>query len=148
MSHTAVQGPAGASQRTRLLYTAIGLAATVVAATLTVLRITGIVTIDLDASLRPLAAYGMTGLSLAMVGAAYVVLKPRVPTRVLGQSADEFWAGQQAATGSLVFWALLEGATLIATLGYFLTGLTPAAPAIVVALAVYWISGPSLFERG
>lgn len=147
MRETASQKPDGASKRTRLLFSAIGFAATAVAVVLTALRLTEIVTIEVDLATRPLMAYGLAALSLALIGIAYAVLKPRVPTRVLGQTADEFWTDQQAASNSLLFWALLEAASLAATVGYFLTGVTAMAPAIVVALAVYWISGPSTFDR-
>jgi hypothetical protein len=148
MSPTASQTHDGAARRTRLLYTAIGAAATTVAAVLAGLRLSEVVRVDLDPAMQPVAAYGLAGLSLVLIGVAYTVLRPRVPTRTLGQSADEFWGEPLAAANSLVFWAVLEAAAMAATFGFFITGLTTTAPVVLIALAVYWLSGPATFDRG
>ena len=52
------------------------------------------------------------------------------------------------ATNSLVVWAALEAAGMVAGTGYLLTG--EIAPAIIaaVAIVVYGITGPGSFAKG
>jgi hypothetical protein len=69
-------------------------------------------------------------------------MKPRVPARMLGETPDQYWQTPAVGQAALVFWALLEAGVMVATVGFFLTGLMPVVAAIAAALVVYWVSGP------
>jgi hypothetical protein len=94
-----------------------------------------------------LLAYGMAALSIAQMGIALFVFKPRVPPRTFGQSLDEYWTGT-VATRSLVVWALLEAAGMVAGTGYLLTGEIAPVITAAVAIVVYAITGPGSFAKG
>jgi hypothetical protein len=126
-----------------LLFTALGVGATAVAATLSALRLSGAAVVDIDADLAATVGYGSAAAAASLIAAAHLAMKRRVPARMLGQTPEQYWRTPATAQAALVFWALLEGAVMVATVGFFLTGLMPVAAVIAAALVIYWISGPS-----
>jgi hypothetical protein len=89
--------------------------------------------------------YGLSALSLVLVAVALLVLKPRVPVREARQPVEEYWA---AVTRTILpMWFVLEGAGLIAIVGYFLTGQTVAAAAIAISIGAFIWYGPKAFVQ-
>jgi hypothetical protein len=87
--------------------------------------------------------YGLSALSLVLVAVALLLLKPRVPVRAGRQPVEEYWTS--AASAILPMWFVMEGAGLIAIVGYFLTGQTVAAVAIAISIGAFIWYGPKAF---
>lgn len=90
--------------------------------------------------------YSLSALSFALVGVAVLLLRPRVPSRAPRQSAEEYWSS--ATRTILPMWFVMEAAGMTAIIGYFLTGQTVAAVAIVVSVAAFIWYGPKAFVQG
>jgi hypothetical protein len=103
----------------------------------------------LPAGTAPLAArYGPGAASLAILLIALFVFKPRVPDRLSTQTIDEFWASPEVGAKVVLLWFLLEGAGILAAVGYLLTGEPLPALAMALAVGAYWWCRPSLFLNG
>jgi hypothetical protein len=87
--------------------------------------------------------YGLSALSIALVAVALLLLKPRVPVREARQPIEEYWTS--ATSTILPMWFVMEGAGLIAIVGYFLTGETVAAAAIAISIGAFIWYGPKAF---
>lgn len=87
--------------------------------------------------------YGLSALSLVLVAVALLLLKPRVPVREARQPIEEYWTS--ATSAILPMWFVMEGAGLIAIVGYFLTGQTVAAAAIAISIGAFIWYGPKAF---
>jgi hypothetical protein len=79
-------------------------------------------------------AVGVAALTITMLVVAARVLRPRVPERRFDQSADAYWSETAARGPAVVLWATIEGAGVVAAVGYYLTG--SAAPALGAAVAL------------
>lgn len=146
MECTSVQkaaAPASAAQLHRFLGTGLVLLAGVFLL-LTYLRIAPILPAD---TVTPVIAYGSSAIAVALMAAALFVLKPRVPACTLGQSVEEFWSTPAMGGQVFMIWFLVEGAGMIAAVGYFLTGQPAAAFVTGLAIAAYWLCGPNLFAK-
>jgi hypothetical protein len=103
-----------------------------------------------DASARlssdnQMLGYGLSALSLVLVAVAVLLLKPRVPVRKPRQPVEEYWA---SVTGTILpMWFVMEGAGLLAIVGYFLTGQTVAAAAIAISIGAFIWYGPKAFVQ-
>ena len=75
------------------------------------------------------AAFGFVNL---LVASAFLL--PRIPRRSAADAPDDFWSRTEIRTAAIIVWALIEGSSLIALVGYFLTG--GVAPAIVAGLGI------------
>lgn len=91
--------------------------------------------------------YVFAGLALIMVAVARLVLKPRVPSRRLGQSADDYWSQPAVAQRVFAVWFTLEGAAIMTLIGYFMVGSSPAAVVASLAAITFWLNGPRTFDR-
>lgn len=89
--------------------------------------------------------YGLSALSIALVAVALLLLKPRVPVRQTRQPVEDYWTS--VASTILPMWLVMEGAGLIAIVGYFLTGETVAAMAIAVSIGTFIWFGPKAFVQ-
>ena len=87
----------------------------------------------------PRVGFVLAGVAVAMLGVALIVLRGRIPARRFDQSADAYWGTNEARGPSIVLWAAIDAAGLLAWMGYVMTGhIAPAAVAVVsiVALAL------------
>ena len=89
--------------------------------------------------------YGFSALSLVLVAVALLLLKPRVPAREPRQPVEEYWSSVTSTI--LPMWFIMEGAGLIAIVGYFLTGQTVAAAAIAMSIGTFIWYGPKAFVQ-
>ena len=89
-------------------------------------------------AVTPWIRYGSLLASLAVLGVAMTVLRPRVPARSRDQSSDDYWAAVAPRTAALVLWVVCHGAAIIALTGYLLTGWLPTlAGALLSAAALF-----------
>ncbi len=96
----------------------------------------------------PFVGTALTVAAIAAVVVAVTVIRPRVPPQAPDQTRDMYWGDATVRTTALVLWAVVDGAGLLAAVGYLLTGAT--APAIALALAIVALAtlGPRRFEQG
>ena len=89
--------------------------------------------------------YGFSALSFVLVAVALLLLKPRVPARESRQPVEEYWSSVSSTI--LPMWFVMEGAGLIAIVGYFLTGQSVAAVAIAISIGAFIWYGPKAFVQ-
>lgn len=78
---------------------------------------------------------------------ALFVFKPRVPDRLLGQSVEQYWSAAEAGGKAVLVWILLEGAGVLAVVGYCLTGEIVSAIAAGLTIVAFWMCGPGVFAK-
>jgi hypothetical protein len=93
-------------------------------------------------------AYAMAGISLAVCAIALLFFKPRVPERSAGQSVEQYWSARDVTEKILLVWFLLEGAAILAGIGYLLTGELATMIVAGAAIVVFWVCGPRAFAEG
>ena len=124
------------------LFLGIGLVVTAGA-----LGMTRYLTSGLAAEPVTLITYILSGVSATMGVTAVMVLKRQVPEPRPGQTAARYWADQKNAGPAMLFWFILEGAGIVASVAYFLEG-SPIAGALALAVvAAFWLNGPRTFDR-
>jgi hypothetical protein len=131
-----------------LLHRFLGIGVTTMAAIFVMLTYTG------TAPLLPkgddgaaMIAYALTGIVALLLTVAMVFLRPRVPERRLDQSVQAYWATIENASAALLVWFVLEGASILAAIGFLLTGHLAPAVAMLVGITVFWLNGPETFAR-
>lgn len=92
---------------------------------------------------------GYAGLATVgvVIASALLVLKPRVPRRTPGQSADQFWATPANAQPAQLVWFALDGAAVTAAITYLLTADVVAWVIAALAAAIFWMNGPQSFAN-
>jgi small-conductance mechanosensitive channel len=96
-------------------------------------------------SSNQMLGYGFSALSFVLVAFALLFLKPRVPARRERQPVEEYWS---SVSGTILpVWFVMEAASVIAVVGYFLTGLTVTAVAIAVSIGLFIWYGPKAFAQ-
>jgi hypothetical protein len=95
----------------------------------------------------PYIVYASAGFAVGLMAVVLVVFKPRVPARGAGQPIAEYWAVPEVSAAVVLVWFLLEGAGIIATIGYGLTGQTVPALAMGLTIVAYWLCGPGQFTN-
>ena len=76
----------------------------------------------------------LAAVALAILGLAVTVLRGKIPTRRFDQSADDYWSTNEARGPSIVLWAAVDAAGLLAWMGYVMSG--HIAPALVGLLSI------------
>ena len=92
-----------------------------------------------------LPAYVLAGVSFLLCSGAALLLKPQVPRRQGGKTPAAYWADSAVTSKALLLWFILEGASILASVSYFLGGGAIAMALIVLTVAVYWMNGPRVF---
>ncbi len=132
-----------------LLHRILGIGVTTVAAVFLVLTYLGIAPILREPDgFEQIVAYVLSGVAAAVVAVALLIVKPRIPDRVFGQSVEEYWSEPKMRENVLLIWFLLEGAGILAAIGFFLTGAVVSAIAMGGAIVIYWLSGPKVLMKG
>jgi hypothetical protein len=128
-----------------LLHRFLGIGLVLVAGALVVARLSGVLGesgIDV-----PIIGYGLAAVSFIMMTTALVAVKPQVPERSPGQSPAQYWSRPEVASRVNLVWFLVEGAGVIASIAYFLTGLAAAAVMMAIAILAFWMVGPNVFVK-
>jgi len=92
-------------------------------------------------------AYVFPGASVALFAVSFLVFKPRVPQRPMGEPVEQYWSTPQVVAKVLPIWFLMEGAGIIAAVGYFLTGEPVSALVAGLAIVAFWLTGPNVFAN-
>lgn len=124
------------------LFLGIGLVVTAGA-----LGVTRYLTSGLTAEPVTLITYILSGVSAAMGVTAMMLLKRQVPERRPGQTAAQYWVDQKNAGPAMLFWFILEGSGIVASVAYFLEGSPIAVALVAFAIAAFWLNGPRTFDR-
>ena len=129
-----------------LLHQSLGIGLVMMAAVMSFLRYRGLAPTLSPDSITSIA-YALSGLSVVLVAVALLVIKPRVPDRRPQQSVEEYWSTREVGAKAFLVWFLMEGAGMMAAVGYLLTGQPVSVVAMGVAIAAFWLSGPSAFVK-
>ena len=129
-----------------LLHQSLGIGLVMMAAVMSFLRYRGLAPTLPPDSLTSIA-YALSGFSVVLVAVALLVIKPRVPDRRPQQSVEEYWSTREVGAKAFLVWFLMEGAGMMAAVGYLLTGQPVSVVAMGVAIAAFWLSGPNAFAR-
>lgn len=112
-----------------------------------ILSYLGIVPVLRHDSTTLVIAYTLAAIDLAIVVVALFVFKPLVPDRLLEQSVEQYWSAPEAGAKVVLVWILLEGAGVLAAVGYLLTGQPVSAIATGLTIVAFWLCGPSVFAK-
>ena len=130
-----------------LLHKFLGIGLGVVAVVFLVLRSRGIPEVLPPGPATTTLAYGMCAIGVVMAAAALLFMRRRVPVRRPGQSEEQYWMRPDVVTAVLPVWFLLEGACIIAAVGYLMTAAPVTAVMAGVLMGVYWLNGPSSLTK-
>ena len=89
----------------------------------------------------------LAAIPIALLAVALLVLKPRVPARQPGQTAEAFWSKLEVVSKVMLVWFLMEGAGVISAVGFLLIGGNVAAIVMGVTIAAFWMCGPATFVK-
>ena len=128
----------------RVLHLALTLGLTLCGVVLWVMRRTQEVPALVPASI----GIALTVAAIAAIVVAVTVLRPRVPPQAPDLTPDLYWADATVRMTALILWVAVEGAGLLAAVGYLLTGATACAIALVIAIVTLATLGPRRFEQG
>lgn len=92
-------------------------------------------------------AFALAGVSLILLAFAQLYLRARVPARAPGQTVDAYWATPAIVAQIMRVWFVTEGAGIMAGAGYWVTGHAMTAVAMLLAIGVYWMTGPDVFAK-
>jgi hypothetical protein len=130
-----------------LLHRFLGIGLLAMAAVLAVLRSLGMAP-PLGAGAVTLAiAATISGIAVVLAVVALFVLRPQVPDRAPGQMVEQYWSAPGVGTKVVSVWFLMEGAGMLAVVGYFLTGEPIAAIAAGLTIVAFWRCGPNVFAK-
>ena len=96
---------------------------------------------------NPIAGFVPAAVALVLLGAAFGVLRPRVPVRRPDQSSAAYWLGGDARTSAFLLWTIVDAAGMAAWVGYFLSGQIAAAVVALIAIAALIVFQPSRLEN-
>jgi hypothetical protein len=130
-----------------LLHRFLGIGLVLVAAAFVGLRYLGIPPLSLQRSVALAIASTLSMVGIVLVVVAVFILKPRVPDRSPGQSVEQYWSTPEVGTRVLPVWFSLEGAGMLAAIGYLLTGEIVSGIAMGLTIAAFWACGPNLFAK-
>lgn len=130
-----------------MLHRFLGIGLVILAAVFLVLRSRGIPAPLTDGEATVTLAYVMSGLGLAMMAFALLVSRKRVPQRLPAQTEPSYLATPEVAAAVMQVWFLLEGAAIVAAVGYLLTAQPVAALTGAILIGVFWLYGPASLSR-
>ena len=92
------------------------------------------------------AIIGYVLAAVAFMGqaAALTVLRQRVRPRPSGQRVADYWAADDNLTPAMLLWVLLEGTTMIALVGWLLSGNLAALGAALTGIVFQVLQRPSV----
>jgi hypothetical protein len=90
--------------------------------------------------------FSLAAIALALVTIAVAFLAPRIPPRSDQEAPDVYWQRKEISGAAVILWTLIEGAGLLAWIGYLLTGIWAPAGVGVLAIAALALVRPGRFE--
>jgi hypothetical protein len=98
-------------------------------------------------SVTQVIGYTLSGLGVLIAAVALFVFKPRVPDRPPEESVEQYWSRPEIGPKAMMVWIVLDGARVMAAVGYLLTGEPVAAIAAGVVIVAFWLCGPNVFAK-
>ena len=92
-------------------------------------------------------AWRVSGVGAALIGIALLAFRSKIEPRDRKQDRDEYWDTGRTRQRALMMWFLLEGAALLSSMGYFLTGSLAALAVMVAALVLLALMPPAAQEE-
>jgi hypothetical protein len=140
--------PAAQQATPPLLFRMLGIGLTLMVAGAAVAAALGYAPLleERDAASRTIGLVAAAGWIAASL-VALLMLKPRVPERRPGQTVDQYWSTPATAAAAIRVWFVLEGACLLAAMGFLMTGEPLAAIAMGLGLPLFWGIGPNTFAK-
>ena len=135
--------PPSAARAARLLHGVIALGLVVVAGSFAL--IVRVLRGPILTQAPQLGTVMATAAALMLLGSTGL-LRRQVPRREASQLPDAYWGDSAVRARALILWAGLEGAGIVASVGYLLTGPTAPAVAAGAAMAVLILMGPARLE--
>ena len=89
----------------------------------------------------------LSGIAVLLAVLALFVFKPQVPERSPGQSVEQYWSVPGVGAKVMSVWFLMEGAGMLAAVGYLITGEPIAAIAAGLTIVAFWLCGPNVFAK-
>jgi hypothetical protein len=104
-----------------------------------------------SADVPPPVPSAAISIALSMLAIGLVAVSVRLSARLIGrrtreQTADAFWGEPQRRNGSILLWGALEGAALLGSVGYYLTGRLAPLAAFAIAAGTLFLMRPGRFE--
>ena len=103
---------------------------------------------ELPALVPAAIGIALTVAAIAAIVVAVTVVRPRVPPQAPDQTPDLYWSDAMVRMTALMLWVAVEGAGLLAAVGYLLTGVTASAIVCVIGIVTLATLGPQRFEQG
>jgi len=132
----------------QLLYHFLRIGVSILAAIFLILRFAGLKPLLPPDQASDLIAYVISGIAVVLALVGVFVLKPAVPARRPGQTTGEYWSTPKIVQKAMSVWFIVEGAATLASVGFLMTGHAVASAAMILTIAVFWIVGPEVLEKG
>jgi hypothetical protein len=132
----------------QLLYHFLRIGVSILAVIFLILRFAGLKPLLPADQASDLIAYVISGIAVVLALVGVFVIKPAVPARRPGQTTAEYWSTPKTVQKAMSVWFIVEGAATLASVGFLMTGHAVASAAMILTIAVFWIVGPEVFERG
>jgi hypothetical protein len=94
----------------------------------------------------PIIAYVTAGFALVSIATSLVLFRSKIPQRPMDQAPDDYWSMNEVRGLAIVMWAMIEGASLFAWVGYFLTGAVLPAAVGAIAILILIVVRPGRLE--
>lgn len=128
-----------------LLHRFLGIGLILLAAALVIARLSGVLG-ESESDSRMIGNM-LAAVSFMILTAALIIVKPQVPDRQAGQSSAQYWSRPEVVSRVNLVWFLMEGAGVLASIAYFLSGSTVAAAMMAIAIVAFWFTGPNVFAK-
>jgi hypothetical protein len=131
-----------------MLHRFLGVGLIGLAAVFVVLELRGVAPmLPPDVEARRVIALVLAGLSFAVMAVGLFVVQPKVPRRRTGVSIEQYWSMPQVAQRMFMLWFVLEGAAIVALVGYVMTADRVVGAAAAVAIGMFWLNRPARFSE-
>lgn len=127
----------------RILHAALTAGLTLCGAVLFFLRRTQ----SLPRLVPPVIGIALAVAAISTLAVALAVVRPRFPAQQPNQTSDAYWGDATVRGTAILMWAGVEGAGLLAAVGYLLTGASASLIALALAIITLASLRPGRFER-
>jgi hypothetical protein len=130
-----------------VLHRVLGIGLTAIAVVFLILRYLDIPPMLPHDSVTQVIGYTLSGLGVVLAAVALFVFKPRVPDHSPGELVEQYWSRPEIGPKVMMVWIVLEGAGVMAAVGYLSTGEPVTAIAAGVVIVAFWLCGPNVFAK-
>ena len=88
--------------------------------------------------------YGLAGVSVMLQLVAWMIFRPRVVARPATMSEVDYWRDQTHFGAAMLLWVVAEGATVIALVGWLLSGNISSMVVAIVGIGLQVMYRPGM----